>query len=317
MIDVFLVTGFLGTGKTSLINAYVEGLDTSRTGIIVNEAGDTRFDGALIAEATGDESSVRMLGNGCLCCQAADDLAIAVRALHALHLERTGAPTERIVIEASGLAMPGRLLRQLQGVRDLPLRIHVIATVEATRTASPSKHPEILAQWAAASTLVLTRSDIATDAGRASIAVARAISPLSRCVVEPDPMRRAVAAFAETEPVSVGHVLDTAATTSHGVSVHTLRQIGEADWDDCAEWFDNLAGIAGERLLRVKAIVRPRGPSAWIVQAVGTTFAAPRTTTIADDGHVVVIARGMEEVEFEAIEPTGLFAAGASAHAHV
>ena len=179
-IDVVIVTGFLGTGKTSLIRGLLEGLDTRRTGVIVNEAGDTSFDGIQIAAATGDGSSIRMLGNGCLCCEGADDLGEAVRALVAQHIALTGEPTERIIVEASGLARPGKLLRQFQTIVDLRLRVHIVATIDATLAADPDQHSEIVAQWAAAASLVLTREDLAPDGGARAVRLARAMNPLAQ-----------------------------------------------------------------------------------------------------------------------------------------
>ena len=179
-IDIVVVTGFLGTGKTSLIRGLLEGRDTRRTGVIVNEAGDTSFDGIQIAAATGDGSSIRMLGNGCLCCEGADDLGEAVRALVERHIALTGEPTERIIVEASGLARPGKLLRQFQVITDLRLRVHIVATVDATLAADPDQHGEIVAQWTAAASLVLTRDDLAPDGGERALRMARTINPLGQ-----------------------------------------------------------------------------------------------------------------------------------------
>ncbi|WP_260929474.1 CobW family GTP-binding protein [Novosphingobium sp. 9] len=320
-IEVVLVTGFLGTGKTSLIRAALESVDTARTGVIVNEAGDTDFDGIQIAEATGGMSAIRMLGNGCLCCEAQDDLAEAIRALVARHLDLTGLPSERIIVEASGLARPGRLLRQFQQLRELPLRVRVVATVDAMLIADPERHGEIAAQWAAAGTLVLTRGDMAADGGARAMAMAQAINPLAVVVTQGSQAERAAALFEAGGPTipALSDAPETAPSSSgHGrVRAVTLRQRPGVSWDACAEWLDNLGGIGGERVLRVKGLVSPVGSDrSWLVQAVGTTFAVPTAIPRTPHGHMVVIGEEIDAAFLAEIEPQGLFDLPDSDHSH-
>jgi G3E family GTPase len=315
-IDVVIVTGFLGTGKTSLIRGLLEGLDTRRTGVIVNEAGDTSFDGIQIAAATGDGSSIRMLGNGCLCCEGADDLGEAVRALVAQHIALTGEPTERIIVEASGLARPGKLLRQFQTIVDLRLRVHIVATIDATLAADPDQHSEIVAQWAAAASLVLTREDLAPDGGARAVRLARAMNPLAQ--------------FFRREDVEAAFQASTAPSASiaddiqgHGkIRATTLRQSPTATWNDCTEWLDNLCGMGGERILRIKGLLRPAGGERrWLVQAVGTTFAVPVPAPGPADGpndcHVVVIGESLSSEWFATVEPFATFLPFQKGHNHV
>lgn len=315
-IDVVLVTGFLGTGKTSLIRAFLKESDHARTGIIVNEAGDTSFDGIQIAEATGDTSAIRMLGNGCLCCEAADDLAQSLRDLVARHMDVTGAPSERIIVEASGLARPGRLLRQFASVSEFDLRVQVVSTVDATLTTGPARHGEIGAQWAAAHALVLTRADLATDGGAAALAQAAAINPLATCVSGGTADSRARAAFARTTMQGQMPALPADHAHAHGkVRAVTLAQAPEADWDACAEWLDNLAGMGDDRVLRIKGVLSPPdAPHSWLVQAVGTTFALPSPTPRAAQGHLVVIGEDITPAWLFTIEPVGAFILPAPTH---
>ncbi|PSO09702.1 MULTISPECIES: GTP-binding protein [unclassified Sphingobium] len=317
-IEVVLVTGFLGTGKTSLIRAFLEGRDTSRVGVIVNEAGDTGFDGIVIAEGTGESSAVRMLGNGCLCCEAADDLAQSVRDLVARHVELTGAPSECIIVEASGLARPGKLLRQFHAITDIPLQVHVVSTVDATLAADPDRHGEIPVQWAAASSLVLTRRDLAGDDGQEAMTRAWAVNPLASFQSEGSAAERAAEAFAATGRANPLPQVEFAGEVSHGsIRAVTLWQSPGANWDDCTEWLDNLAGIGDERVLRVKGLVSPLSADrSWLVQAVGTTFAVPVPIS-REAGHVVVIGEDLTAEWFAAIEPAGTFTLpDTGAHSH-
>lgn len=321
-LEVVLVTGFLGTGKTSLIRAGLEGDDLTRVGIIVNEAGDTDFDGIQIAQATGDRSAIRMLGNGCLCCEAADDLSESVRDLVERHVELTGQPTARVIIEASGLARPGRLLRQFRNLPEFAIKAHIVATVDATLLADPERHDEIYVQWSAANALVLTRADLAEDGGAFALEMAGRVNPLARILSTGS--REQVARAALSVPEGEGELdLDSLDTASgHGaIRAVTFDQAATATWEECVEWLDNLSGIGGERVLRVKGRISPKDrPGSWLMQAVGTTFAHPVGVERTNTGHLVVIGEDLDSDWLGHVEPTSAFTrrnhASGSDHQH-
>lgn len=308
-IDVVLVSGFLGTGKTTLIRAALSGPGASGTGVIVNEAGDTDFDGVQIAEATGERSAIRMMGNGCLCCEAAGDMAETIRDLVARHYEETGEAMRRIIVEASGLARPGVLLRQFRQLNEFDLRIHVAATVDSTMGAEPDRHSEVAVQWAAANTLILTKSDVADDGGERAMAIAQLINPLAQIVCKgaPDEMAQLGLAPGATELSIPEELADLG--EGHG-SIHalTLQQNEHASWDACAEWLDNLSGMGGDRILRIKGRLNPADrPQGWLVQAVGTTFAVPVPTAPTATGHLVVIGEDLTDEFLSQVEPLEVF----------
>ncbi len=108
-IPATIITGFLGAGKTTLIQNLIRQAGGKRIALIVNEFGDLGFDGEQIAgcgiEGCADEDVVE-LTNGCICCTVADDFLPTMEML----LARDPAP-EHIVIETSGLALPQPLLQ--------------------------------------------------------------------------------------------------------------------------------------------------------------------------------------------------------------
>jgi len=110
LTPVTVLTGFLGSGKTTLAGALVADPRFSDTAIIVNEWGEAPIDHALLTRASGDV--VEMAG-GCICCRAAGDIVRALRDLH--HRRATGAVAQfrRVVIETTGLADPAPLLATL------------------------------------------------------------------------------------------------------------------------------------------------------------------------------------------------------------
>lgn len=108
-VPVTVITGFLGAGKTTLLRSLLTKANGQRIAVIVNEFGDTGFDGTLVKEcgaqacAPGD---IVELTNGCICCTVADDFVPTMDTL--LSRER---PLDAIVIETSGLALPQPLLK--------------------------------------------------------------------------------------------------------------------------------------------------------------------------------------------------------------
>jgi cobalamin biosynthesis protein CobW len=108
-IPVTIVTGFLGSGKTTLIRHVLEHAHGKRLALIVNEFGDVGVDGAILKSCGIDacpEENIVELANGCLCCTVADDFVPAIEAL----LGRSPRP-EHIIIETSGLALPKPLVK--------------------------------------------------------------------------------------------------------------------------------------------------------------------------------------------------------------
>ncbi len=108
-IPATVVTGFLGSGKTTLIRHLLTHAGGRRIALIVNEFGDMNVDGETLrgcgVGACRDEDIVE-LSNGCICCTVADDFVPTLEAL----LARPGRP-DHIVIETSGLALPQPLIR--------------------------------------------------------------------------------------------------------------------------------------------------------------------------------------------------------------
>lgn len=108
-IPTTVITGFLGSGKTTLIRHLLHNAGGRRLAVIVNEFGDIGVDGDILrgcgADACAEEDIVE-LANGCICCTVADDFLPTMTKL----LERAH-PPEHILIETSGLALPKPLLK--------------------------------------------------------------------------------------------------------------------------------------------------------------------------------------------------------------
>ena len=104
-----IVTGFLGSGKTTLIRHVLANANGRRLAVIVNEFGDVGIDGDILkgcGDAACPEENIVELANGCLCCTVADEFVPALDQI----LARKPA-VEHIVIETSGLALPKPLVQ--------------------------------------------------------------------------------------------------------------------------------------------------------------------------------------------------------------
>lgn len=173
---VTLVTGFLGSGKTTLINAALRAERLDRTVVVVNEFGEIPLDHALLA-TSNDE--VVVLANGCLCCTVRSDLVGTLNELHQMRRARPDRGFDRVVIETSGLAEPGPILQAFlsEPTLDGIYRVgSVLTVVDAVNwDATLAAHDEALRQVAFADRLLLGKLDLAPAgaAERLAASVAR------------------------------------------------------------------------------------------------------------------------------------------------
>jgi cobalamin biosynthesis protein CobW len=146
-IPATVVTGFLGAGKTSLIQHLLRTANGRRLALIINEFGDIGVDGEILkgCKIQGcEEENVIELANGCICCTVADDFLPIMEAL----LNRPQ-PPDHIVIETSGLALPKPLVKAFTWpeVRTRVTVDGVIAVVDGPAAAAGrfAEDPEALA----------------------------------------------------------------------------------------------------------------------------------------------------------------------------
>src|SRR6218665_2533571 len=130
-LPVNVLTGFLGSGKTSLLNRLLRDLAFSHCAVLINEFGTIGIDHHLVEAVDGD---LVLLSSGCVCCTIRGDLRAAIRGLYERRERGAVAPFTRLLIETTGLADPTPVLATV--MHDPVLRAHlragnVITTVDA------------------------------------------------------------------------------------------------------------------------------------------------------------------------------------------
>ena len=281
MIPVSIVTGFLGSGKTTLISRILRDTAFARTAVIVNEFGEIGLDHDLIAASN---ESLLALTTGCLCCAIQGDL---VRTL--LELRATQAHAyDRVLIETSGLADPAPILHALMTDKALAAdhAIDTVLTVVDSTMASGTldRHPEARRQVALADRLAVSKQDIAP----ASDALRGRLQALNPTAITSDAAAIGPAdLFGGTEPTVrldrlarlPDPVADTPFAARHTDAIETFAIVRDTPIPALALTLliQALTEHCGARLLRMKGLIaieeamdRPA-----VVHGVRHVFAAP------------------------------------------
>jgi G3E family GTPase len=299
--EFVLLTGSLGSGKTTLLCDYLSLPESADTGVIVNEAGEINVDGAVVASGRRD-LPMTLLGNGCVCCSFGDDLHAAIDKLLAVRRQSGAGEFRRIVLETSGLAMPGPILRSLMRYARAEYRLRIVSTLDALNPESDDvTFPIRSAQLAAARSIVVTKLDRVSAGGIAAPErVAKQLNPAACLISTVDRQARARAAFApsELEARTVSGQFQAVAATDHPrLGVFLAEWPASVPWGELGDWLEDLAGLCGDRLLRVKGLVSVGGAARPIlIDGVGTTFAEPRwvEATPSTGRGIVIIARDVD-----------------------
>jgi G3E family GTPase len=309
-LDFFVLTGFLGSGKTTLLRDFLDSPEAADTAVIVNEVGEIGLDGVVLRE--GGDLPMATLSNGCVCCQIGSDLAFTIDRLIMSPRPDGAGPLRRIILETSGLSMPGPVLRTLATLAEHRMRVAVIGTFDLTRGTEVAGFDEAAAQWAASHRIIATKADLvsAGDLAAAPSMIA-AVNPLAEVIASANRGQAVLSAFAPLISTPASREIGPDPSRPHPrIALCLAKPAGEVAFSDLGDWLDNLAGRLGERLLRLKGLVRVKESEApLLIESVGTMFSPPRPlrTPAAPSSFVVIIARDVDEAELEPVAPVGLF----------
>jgi len=317
-IPVTVLTGFLGAGKTRLLNRLIAVPGFGATAVVINEFGEIGIDADLVE--TADARAFAMT-TGCLCCTVAGDIRLTLLRLAEAAAAGTGPAFDRLVIETTGLADPAPVLQALM-TSDLVIDRYalngVVTLVDAVAGADTlDRFAEARRQAGVADLIVLSKTDLATGEATASLtARLRALAPNARlCDADAtgpgdvfglaafDPCLKppAVADWlrfetAGSHPHRPGH------THTHGSDVvaHCVRGGTALNPWDVQDAIEALQARLGPDLLRLKAIcMLDEDPETPVVLHAVQHVLHPPTRLKAwpagpRDSRIVVIACGPE-----------------------
>ncbi len=307
-----LVTGFLGSGKTTLINAVLRDPAFAGAMVIVNEFGEVGLDHLLMSTA---QDNVVLLDSGCLCCAVSGTLRDTLIDLFSRRASGTVQPFNRIIVETSGLAHPGPLVASLMGDTALTPRCtlsQVLTLVDAgLGLETLERYPEAQRQVAFGDRLLISKTDTASaqqiDALEAALRALNPDAPIERRDPTASPALH-FALLAMRTPWLPGPLQPATATHSGAythISTHVLSLPGTISWAAYAACTAALRARFGKRLLRCKGLLRIEPDNTlWVVQGVQGYFAPPQRLPAGDDdylsGFLVCIGEDITRADLDA-----------------
>ncbi len=298
-IPVTVITGFLGSGKTTLVRHLMQNPQGKRLAVLVNEFGDVGVDGDILKSCADENCPVENiveLANGCICCTVADDFIPTIEALMALPQR-----PDHILIETSGLALPKPLLKAFDwpAIRSRITVDGVIAVADAEAVAEGRFAPDVAAvdaqrladdsidhetplsevfedQIACADIVLLSKADLASteqiEAARAAVEAEAPrplpILPMAEGRIDPRVVLGLNAAAEDDLAQRPSHH-DGADDHEHDDFDSIVVELAEISDPDALQ--DAIRRLAREQnILRVKGYVAVAGkPMRMLVQAVG------------------------------------------------
>src|ERR1700733_12499551 len=269
-IPLVLLTGFLGAGKTTMLNGLLATPEFSDTAVVINEAGDVGLDHMLVEQGA---DTVVMLEGGCLCCRTKGSLAPALANLLRRTRDENMSPFKRVVVETSGLSDPANVLEGL--IADAFFNRHfafagIVTLVDVRAFAGTvDQHPEARMQMALADRLLLTKADLVTS--DATHVVQQALASIN-----PHAVQQIVLPDTATMKMFWPEVLDlpralmkpanlVCSAEPVPIATASLAFRGTIEKDGLDAWLDHTINLFGPMLLRMKAMLDVEGMAGPIV----------------------------------------------------
>jgi len=264
-IPVTVISGFLGAGKTTLVNHLMQQHTGGRIGVVVNEFGEVGIDGQLIV---AEEEALIEINNGCVCCTVRADLVASVKELLARPQDPLHGGIDRLIVETSGLADPAPVLQTFLADPDLreAVELESVVTVVDAHHFGQQLHDEIVREQVAfADVIVINKIDLIDQSALEQLEFQiRALNPTASITTANQSRvaagsllgvrRFSLPALLELEP----DLLDeNAHDHEHDASIQScaLIEAGALDPDRFNRWINQLVQERGQQLMRMKGVL--------------------------------------------------------------
>jgi len=271
-IPVMIVTGFLGSGKTTFINHLLRQNSDVKIGLIENEFGDTSIDAKLIANYQPE--SIVELNNGCICCTIFNEFALALQELVKKHEH-----LEQLIIETTGLADPAPIIEPFFRDPDLISRFEfkgTICLVDSANFYETINGVEQQKQIILSDLIVLNKTDKIEEKKLAGIR--KKVSALNSIaqLIETNYAQIDTSYLYALQPQLQDEFIKKLRKPFYSepdisdFHSFTIRFRGRVNENKFTEWFNYFASIRRKEIFRIKGSVNfEQSPLTWIVQAVG------------------------------------------------
>lgn len=306
-IPVTILTGFLGAGKTTVLQKMLAQENYGDTAVLINEFGEVGIDQQLVAPVS---PNVVLLDSGCLCCQIRGELKDALTGLLDARAQKTVPPFKRIVIETTGLAEPTPIIATVQADPMLTHQLAVARTVTVVDAVNGNDMADsgdsVWTQQVSAADLVLiAKADLAPEAASALEKRLAAMLPgvglLRHGLSDPLPDFDRLPLAARP----AGKAYRAQDISRHG-GVHSLAlHISEPlDWTAFGVWLSALLHVHGKSVLRIKGILNVGEDYPVLINGVQHMIYPPQHLADRPDGthdsQLVLIAAGLDMEKVEA-----------------
>ncbi len=303
-IPVTLITGFLGAGKTTLVNHLLTQLSDEKVAIIVNEFGEVGIDDKLILRT--DEEIIEM-NNGSICCAVRSD---TIKVLLKL-TERKDLAFDRVIIETTGLANPIPVARAFLDKPALVQRYQIDAIVTMVDASNITQQlkvtPEAKMQIASADVVLLNKVDLADER---TVAVAkheiRHINPLATIhETRRSDLTLKTLVDAQRDQTFVREYTSEGEEHGHDsdVTSFVLSSDKPLDLEKVGRWIGEHIVLNAPNLLRYKGILDIQGmDDRFVFQGVHEHFENKRDQPWGEAGRVsqvVIIGKDLDRAAFE------------------
>jgi G3E family GTPase len=308
-LKIIVVTGALGSGKTTILNQILKMPVFAKSAVLVNEFGEIAVDHFLIDEI---EEDIIVLPSGCICCTIKGDLRDCVIQLLENRMSGAISFSDYIFIETTGLADPLPVIQLFAGDEVLSRNCRVFSVLTTVDAANRDVLPELRSvyerQIALADVIYFSKTDIADGASQRKLM--RTVERLNAQAKRIEDKRgldaqarhwqsgRDWGTGSGAEHFAAGQGEQPVAHEAEGIDSFVIELEGEIDRAGFELWVRALVYAHGRSILRLKGIANIDGRS-MVVQSVGPIFHALEPINLAGkeamDTRLVCIATGLSK----------------------